>query len=296
MDWLNLHTSVLDSPEVIGAEPVDRGTWLMLERYCIGQENGGIIKDCRRWKDRKWQQVVRVTQAEVNRESDLWAWRADDLMVMFYPLEKEAEVKRLRELGKLRTPAKQAAAQANGKLGGRPVKTQQETQQETEHAGERNTQQKPDEKPIQGKGSRREEEEEGKRSEERRSASPEAIEAIRNAYPRRTHPREAVTEIEAAIKRSGNPTEILAGVKAIAAAVAGWTESERLQFLKPPPAFFAGDHWRDDPAFWASKTAARKQHAGVRPEISLDLGGRRPKAIRGIPAASAATNGNELEF
>ena len=41
MDWLNLHISVLDSPQVLRCDPVRRATWLFLLRYCISQENGG---------------------------------------------------------------------------------------------------------------------------------------------------------------------------------------------------------------------------------------------------------------
>ena len=140
MEWLNLHTSLLDSPQVIGAEPVDRGTWLMLLRYCIGQENSGIISDCKSWKDRKWQQVVRVTQAETQALTDLWQWQGQDLYVFGYPLDKQAEIQHLRHIGKLTTPAKAKAARDNGKNGGRPAKnptrsqprTQQETEQETQ--------------------------------------------------------------------------------------------------------------------------------------------------------------------
>jgi hypothetical protein len=118
MEWLNLHSSVLDSVEVIGADPTERSTWLMLQRWCIGQENGGRIKGCRSWKDRKWQQLVRVTKKEVAAESDLWEWDGNDLLVAFYPLDKETEVKTNR---------------SNGKRGGRPPKkTQTETDPETE--------------------------------------------------------------------------------------------------------------------------------------------------------------------
>ncbi len=96
MDWLNLHTSVLDSEAVIGSEPVDRATWLFLLRYCCGQENGGRIGNCLDWGDRRWQQLCRVTLAEVQRRSELWRWDGADLVIAFYFVEKEVEVQRLR--------------------------------------------------------------------------------------------------------------------------------------------------------------------------------------------------------
>lgn len=118
MEWLNIHSSVLDSVEVIGADPTERSTWLMLLRWCIGQENGGRIRACRDWKDRKWQQLVRVTKKEVDAASELWEWEGNDLAVAFYPLEKETEVRTNRK---------------NGKRGGRPKKgTQTQTEAETE--------------------------------------------------------------------------------------------------------------------------------------------------------------------
>ena len=102
---------------------------------------------------------------------------------------------------------------------------------------------------------------------------------IRMAYPRRTHVREALIEIEAAVRRQGNAEDVLNGVLAIAKAVAGWTENERLQYLKTPPAFFAGDHWKDDPAFWVSKLPGKKEANGRPTMPALDVGGRKPAAI-----------------
>ena len=107
MNWLNLHDSVLDSHEVIGSDPMERGTWLMLQRYCIGQENSGVIENCREWPDRKWQQIARVTKKEVMRDCDLWSWNGNDLILWGYPVEKETEVKTNR---------------LNGGKGGRPKK------------------------------------------------------------------------------------------------------------------------------------------------------------------------------
>jgi hypothetical protein len=107
MDWLNIHTSTIDSPAFIACDPVRRATWLMLSRFCIGQENGGLIKGCSEWGDTTWQQMARVRLREVNAPSTLWTWDGNDLRVAFYPSEKEREVRAKRE---------------SGRLGGRPPK------------------------------------------------------------------------------------------------------------------------------------------------------------------------------
>ena len=109
MDWLNLHTSTLDSPEFVRSDPVRRSTWLCLLRYCVGQENGGVIARCKSWGDTTWQQLCRVRLKEINLISELWSWDGDSLTVSFYPIEKEMEVRKNR---------------ANGSRGGRPVKNQ----------------------------------------------------------------------------------------------------------------------------------------------------------------------------
>ena len=110
MNWINIECTTLDSEEFLGAEPIERATWLCLLRYCVGQENGGRIAGAREWKDRKWQQVVRVTAREITSQCDLWVWDGNDLLVSFYPSEKEEEVRRNRE---------------NGQRGGRPRKPKQ---------------------------------------------------------------------------------------------------------------------------------------------------------------------------
>jgi hypothetical protein len=131
VEWLNLHISVLDSPQVLRCDPVRRATWLFLLRYCISQENGGVIEDCAAWGDTSWQQIVRVKLREVRAESPLWTWEGDNLRVTFYPSEKESEVQAKRTGGtyggKAATEAKAQAARENGRKGGRP-KTQAETQ------------------------------------------------------------------------------------------------------------------------------------------------------------------------
>jgi hypothetical protein len=100
MEYLNLHVSVLDRPELVGAEPIDRATWLYLLRYCAGQENGGRILGCASWGDRRWQQIARVTLREVKRRTELWRWEGEDLVVHFYPSEQEAAVRAKRQAGR----------------------------------------------------------------------------------------------------------------------------------------------------------------------------------------------------
>src|SRR6187402_3567434 len=103
MIWINLNVSVLDSAEFIGCTPTERATWLCLLRYCAGQENGGRIAGCRKWKDRQWQQLVRVTLREVLTDCNLWSWDGDNLAVWNYPARKEAEVRQIRDLGSVKS-------------------------------------------------------------------------------------------------------------------------------------------------------------------------------------------------
>lgn len=112
MNWLNISIQTLDSENFLGSDPTERGTWLCLLRYCIGQENGGIISGCLDWSDRKWQQLVRITKKEAALRCDLWTWDGNSLIVWGYPLEKENEVREKRD-----------RAKTNGAKGGRPIKT-----------------------------------------------------------------------------------------------------------------------------------------------------------------------------
>lgn len=101
MRWLNIEIATLRCPSYIGAEPVERATWLSLLGYCADQENGGRIRSCKRWKDRQWQQVCGITQAEAQASSELWHYDGDDIVVAFYPVEREAEMKAKRKAGSI---------------------------------------------------------------------------------------------------------------------------------------------------------------------------------------------------
>jgi hypothetical protein len=99
MNWLNLQTSVIRSPEYVGCDPVQRATWLNLMIYCAEQENGGVIPDCASWKDRRWQQTCGVTKPEVDDQCDLWSFDGENLTLWGYPAEKQEEIQKMRESG-----------------------------------------------------------------------------------------------------------------------------------------------------------------------------------------------------
>ncbi len=133
MNWINIKTSDLRSPEFIGSDPTARGTWVAVLGYCYEQENGGRIKGCKAWKDRQWQQVCGVTREEIDGAKSLMSWQDDDLQVWGYPAELEDEIKRKREAGRkggqARTQAKIEASKANGAKHN-PSRTQAEPKQE----------------------------------------------------------------------------------------------------------------------------------------------------------------------
>jgi hypothetical protein len=100
MNWFNLYTPFVRSPMFIGSEPIIRSTWLSLICYCCEQENGGLILNCEKWKDRQWQQTCGVTLEETRMESALWKWHNGSITVEAYPFKKQAEVVAKRLAGK----------------------------------------------------------------------------------------------------------------------------------------------------------------------------------------------------
>jgi len=113
MEHFYVHSSTIDSEEFVDATPAQRGTWLCLLRYCCGQENGGRIPMASEFHDRKWQQLTGVTLAEVLEDCRLWEWVGSDLVLNFYPHEKEAIVQHRRAVGRTGGKASaQAKAQA----------------------------------------------------------------------------------------------------------------------------------------------------------------------------------------
>lgn len=236
MNWLNIETATLDSEEFVGSDPVARATWLCLLRYCAGQENGGIIAGCGQWADRKWQQIVRVTEDEVSAPSALWTWEGEDLHLWAYPTEKEAIVQTKREAGarggRSRTEAKAEAARANGAKHN-PSRTQA-----------------PDPSTTQAETQRKGKEGKGKEGEENMLVEvPTDAQAIYQAYPRKQGRQDAMKAIERALHAC--PAErLLERTKAYAAAVALWPAGDR-QFIPHPSTWFNRGSYEDDPATWA---------------------------------------------
>ena len=115
MNWINIHTDTLRSEAYLGAEPVERATWLNLMGWCCSQENSGIIVGAADWPDRKWQQLCGITKEEATLVSELYRLGTNgDLTVSLYPIDKQEEVL-----------IKRLTAKINGKKGGRPPKETQ---------------------------------------------------------------------------------------------------------------------------------------------------------------------------
>lgn len=92
MNWLNIPIASLRKPEFTGSDMAEVGVWLRLTCYCCAQENGGRIRDSRRWTERQWLIACGVGLDDVNRKSSLWAWSSTCLTVALYPTAKEREI------------------------------------------------------------------------------------------------------------------------------------------------------------------------------------------------------------
>lgn len=171
MNWLNLRTEILHSPEFIGSDPTRRATWLSLMLWCAQQENGGIICGSKSWADRRWQQTCGVTAAEVAESCDLFVWVNSDLVLWGYNTEKEAEVQERREW-----------ARENGRKGGRPRKTASEEPTPVSENNQHRYQHPKAEGEGEGEGERKEKEKENEKKEVQEEtagpASPPASAAV----------------------------------------------------------------------------------------------------------------------
>ena len=269
MDWINLHTSTLDSAEFIGADPTCRATWLCLLRYCCGQENGGRVVDCASWSDRRWQQLARVTKREVTTASDLWTWDGNDLVVWEYPTEKEEEVARNRE---------------NGRLGGRPKNN-------NHPVNPKETTRLPEPETTRFVSAETERNRKGIGIGKERKDMGVSAEAVYGAYPKKVGRADALKAIKATLKAGAiAPDALLAKVQAYAAAVATWPEADR-KFVPHPATWFNRGSFDDDPATW-QRGDARTANGGFTGEVASV----RPKGwgTELLDGATAARNGTDL--
>lgn len=106
MTWLNINIPDLRKPAFTSCEPYELGVWLRLSCYCAGQENGGKIRDCRKWTDRQWLIACGVTADDVARQCALWSWSTTCLTIALYPVAKEREVAAKRAAGKATAKAR----------------------------------------------------------------------------------------------------------------------------------------------------------------------------------------------
>ena len=100
MNWLNIRTEFLHSPEFIGCNPTRRATWLSLSLWCASQENGGIVSGGATWSDRQWQQTCGVTKREAIDSCALYRVDGDNVVLWGYNASKEVEVKAKRKGGR----------------------------------------------------------------------------------------------------------------------------------------------------------------------------------------------------
>ena len=217
MNWLNIRTESLHSPEFIGCNPTRRATWLSLSLWCASQENGGIVSGGATWSDRQWQQTCGVTKREATDSCSLYRVDGDSVVLWGYPSEKENEVQALREAGRLgglaRTSAKVAAARANGAKRN-PSKTKAELGSEPKHEPKPN----PSLNPTELEGERKENKNENKKD---------------------------VGENETAAVAATTSAELVLGDEAKAAKPEKQTDAQWLAGIKADPAFAGIDVERE---------------------------------------------------
>jgi len=268
MNWINIHTDTLRSESYLGADPVERATWLNLMAWCCSQENSGTIKGAADWPDRKWQQLCGVTKEEATLVSELYRLGTNgDLTVSLYPIDKQEEVAN-----------KRLTAKANGKKGGRPPK---ETQPEptlviSENLAEPILQTvKRREGKEKGREKKDKEKEippnpqggiDGKTRKELKSALELKAESIYNEYPRKVGKSAAIKAILKALKYETHETLITA-VQAYCKAI----ERKDRQFIPHPATWFSQGRYNDDPAEWEESAPKSKgpAHREGREEIPL---------------------------
>lgn len=143
MNWINLQVSIIRAPAYVGSTPTERATWFNVLAYAVEHENDGRLAGAASWKDRQWQQACGVTAREVRSASKLLTVEGDDVVVAFYPREKQREVqaKRIQAADAARArwdnaqrPPKSDASRIPPRNAEREVEQEGQSEQETEPA------------------------------------------------------------------------------------------------------------------------------------------------------------------
>lgn len=100
MEWFQIFSSDLGSPDFVLSKESVRGTWISLLAYCCAQENGGRIVGAREWPAAAWPQLCRVQAKSVAADSLLWQWDGADLVVRYYPAKSAERCAANRENGR----------------------------------------------------------------------------------------------------------------------------------------------------------------------------------------------------
>jgi hypothetical protein len=117
MNYLNLETNDMRSPEFVMASARERGAWVSMMLHAVATENGGVMTGAGLWTERHWLQICGLTFEDLSCDrngnpegnTSLWYWISNDLYLWGFPHDKLAQVNAGRE---------------GGKKGGRPRKAE----------------------------------------------------------------------------------------------------------------------------------------------------------------------------
>lgn len=292
MEWLNIHTSTLESEAFMDASPLQHSIWLQLLRHCATQENGGKIKGLRQWGAEKVLITTRCQKADLVLESPLWMWNGDDLCVEFYPLRAQKEVQSKRKGGKAGATARWAKAaepahKSNDSDHTEPViscpKDGPENGSPNGSAINTRNQQAIGSANAEGK------EREGKGSIVCSGGGRNFIaeaESLVALWPKARGRDAAKLSIIADLELGTDPAVIRSGTVAIAAVVEkkapGGANSNR--YVANADTFFQNRSWQDDPASYERQWEAKEASSGG---ISAAFGSERTQVanprINGLP-------------
>mgnify|MGYP003336501183 CR=1 FL=1 len=81
---MRIPTDMLGVPAIIGAPSDEFGAWVRLVLLCERDYPDGFIPDVSGCTSRAWLALCGVDKEIVDRESQLWEWRGDDLFVCYF--------------------------------------------------------------------------------------------------------------------------------------------------------------------------------------------------------------------